>query len=335
MQPRRPHGQRAPPSLTTTCPISPAPPRPSHGLPLRMMPPPTPVPQNTPRIERYARPAPRVNSASVATWTSFSILTRVPMESDSAPASANEPSQSGRLRALVTIPLRLSTMPGEPTPTPSSSVVSTPAAVAAARTASAMASATFGGPPAVGVGTRSSPLTPPPSSTTTAWILVPPRSIPPLIEATLTRLAAGVEAARDRKRGCTPAAPRVGMPGGRSTGARRRRRRNEDRSGRGPGGRGLRPRRASDRAEEHVGAARWARGDGPRGDAYRRRARGDRGRGAVADRIQHRDRRNEREHPPHRGAPESRAGRAFRRSRVRRQRWQLRRARRGAARAVR
>ena len=71
MHPRRPHGHFRPSSRTTTWPISPAEPRPVHGLPSRMMPPPTPVPQNTPRIERYSFPAPSANSAFVATCTSL------------------------------------------------------------------------------------------------------------------------------------------------------------------------------------------------------------------------------------------------------------------------
>ena len=53
MQPRRPHGQRAPSILTTMWPISPAPPRPTHGLPSSIRPPPTPVPQNTPSSDLY------------------------------------------------------------------------------------------------------------------------------------------------------------------------------------------------------------------------------------------------------------------------------------------
>ena len=48
MHPRRPHGQRRPSSRTTTWPISRGDPRPVHGLPSSTMPPPTPVPQNTP-----------------------------------------------------------------------------------------------------------------------------------------------------------------------------------------------------------------------------------------------------------------------------------------------
>src|SRR4030081_1696023 len=101
MQPRRPHGQRAPLRRTTTWPISPAaaspehrlaggaepPPRPSHGLPSSTSPPPTPVPQNTPRIDRYSLPAPSSNSALVATWTSLPTATGAPHASDSASAS--------------------------------------------------------------------------------------------------------------------------------------------------------------------------------------------------------------------------------------------------------
>ena len=52
MHPLRPHGQRRPPILTTMWPISPAADRPIHGLPSSTMPPPTPVPQNTPSSER-------------------------------------------------------------------------------------------------------------------------------------------------------------------------------------------------------------------------------------------------------------------------------------------
>ena len=112
MQPLRPHVQRAPSRLTTTWPISPAAPRPIHGRPSRTMPPPTPVPQNTPSSERYGRPAPSSASASVATWTSLPRATRVPSALDSSSASGKLPSQSGRLRALVTVPCSPSTSPG-------------------------------------------------------------------------------------------------------------------------------------------------------------------------------------------------------------------------------
>jgi hypothetical protein len=179
MQPCRPQGHLWPPIITHTWPISAAAPRPSQERPFRMIPPPTPVPQKTPSSDRYSRPEPSANSASVATLTSLSIFTReVPSASFSDLPSANEPSQAGRLRALDTTPRRASMTPGEPTPTPSSSFVATPACSAEARTDSAIASATSWGPPLCGVGRRSCPWTSPSSSITTAWILVPPRSMP-------------------------------------------------------------------------------------------------------------------------------------------------------------
>src|ERR1700691_381699 len=177
MQPRRPHVQRAPSISTTTCPISPAPPRPVQGLPSRIRPPPTPVPQNTPSSELYGRPAPSLNSASVATCTSLPTATLQPSASASVLASGNVPSQPGRLRALVTSPPSI--VPGEPTPIPSSWAVSTCAALAASRSALSIAAATSAGPPLVGVARRAEPSTLRPSSTIAAWILVPPRSIPP------------------------------------------------------------------------------------------------------------------------------------------------------------
>jgi hypothetical protein len=67
--------------------------------------------------------------------------------------------------AVETTPVFSSASPGEPTPTPSSAAGSTPAAVAASRSASAICSATPAGPPSVGVGRRASPSTSPPAST--------------------------------------------------------------------------------------------------------------------------------------------------------------------------
>src|SRR5690242_13570939 len=179
MQPRLPHGQRAPPNLTTVCPISPAPPRPSHGLPFRIRPPPTPVPQNTPSTESYSRPAPSSNSASVATCTSLPTSTGVPSSLASAGPSSNDPSHPGRFRALETEPLASSTTPGDPTPTPLSASVCTPAPWQASRIAPVRAAATSAGPPADGVGCRLEPRTLLSLSTTIASILVPPRSMPP------------------------------------------------------------------------------------------------------------------------------------------------------------
>ena len=54
-----------------------------------------------------------------------------------------------------------------------------PAAAAASRRVSAIAAATSGGPPVCGVGRRAWPRTWLRPSTTTAWIFVPPRSMPP------------------------------------------------------------------------------------------------------------------------------------------------------------
>src|SRR4051794_4143116 len=179
MHPSRPQPQRSPPMRTTTWPISPATPRPVQGLPSSTIPPPTPVPQKTPSSEWYGRPAPSSNSASVATWTSLPRCARVPSASSRAAPRANSPSQSGRFRALVTVPALASTSPGEPTPTPASASVSTPAWCAASVIAAAIAAATSGGPPSIGVGWRAWPMTAWPGSTTTAWIFVPPRSMPP------------------------------------------------------------------------------------------------------------------------------------------------------------
>src|SRR5829696_2774454 len=179
MQPIRPHGHRRPSDFTTTWPISPAAPRPSHIWPSSTIPPPTPVPQKTPSSERYGLPAPSSNSAWVATLTSFESATGAASAASSFSPSGYVPSQSGRLRALVTVPSSSSTAPGEPTPTAVSPPGPTAASSLASRTAATMARATSAGPPVVGVGWREEPSTSCCSSTTTAWIFVPPRSMPP------------------------------------------------------------------------------------------------------------------------------------------------------------
>ena len=198
MQPLRPQGQLAPPRLTTMWPISPAAPRPSQGLPSRTSPPPTPVPQKTPIRLENSRPAPRWNSASVATCTSLPTRTSAPRAFFSALASGKLPSQPGRLRAPETTPVFSSASPGEPTPIPSSALDSTFACSAASRSAAAISSATSCGPPLVGVGRRDSPSTLPPASTIAVWIFVPPRSMPPrslpLVGLTLDSLLAGLRA---------------------------------------------------------------------------------------------------------------------------------------------
>src|SRR3954470_2257930 len=122
MQPRRPQPHLAPLMRTTMWPISPAVPRPFHGSPEKISPPPTPVPQNTPSRESYLRAAPISNSASVARSTSLPSATGVPNSSFSnALRRLNEPDQSERFIAPDTVPLESSTLPGEPTPTPSRS----------------------------------------------------------------------------------------------------------------------------------------------------------------------------------------------------------------------
>ena len=97
MQPRRPHGQRAPPSLTTMWPISAAAPRPSQGLPSRIRPPPTPVPHQTPSTVLSSLPAPRWNSPSTATWTSLPSLTGAPRSFESASARGNDAVPAGKV----------------------------------------------------------------------------------------------------------------------------------------------------------------------------------------------------------------------------------------------
>ena len=117
MQPRRPHVQRAPSISTTMCPISPAPPRPVQGLPSRIMPPPTPVPQNTPSSDSYGRPAPSLTSASVATCTSLPTRT-----SDPSAALSFRRAQTclpvGQVARTGDAPVAI--VPGEPTPIPPS-----------------------------------------------------------------------------------------------------------------------------------------------------------------------------------------------------------------------
>src|SRR5918992_249088 len=131
MQPRRPQVQWAPSSFTTTCPSSAAAPRPSQGLPLSTIPPPTPVPHHTPSSDLERRAAPRTYSALTPTVTSLSTYALVPASVFSpAPIGIGAPSP-GRLRAPVTMPRPESIAPGEPTPTPARSDISTPASAQA------------------------------------------------------------------------------------------------------------------------------------------------------------------------------------------------------------
>src|SRR4051794_26931202 len=172
------------------------------------MPPPTPVPQNTPRIVLYGLPAPSLNSASVATDTSLPSATGAPSAFCSSRASGKGASQSFRLPALDTVPRRASICPGDPTPTDASFDVSLPAASAASVRVAAISAATAGGPPVTGVGRRASPTTAPRPFTITAWIFVPPRSMPPrwVIQGAILT---GAVPSHPRAR---PHAPRDGRP---------------------------------------------------------------------------------------------------------------------------
>ncbi len=84
-------------------PISPAPPRPRQASPSSTTPPPTPVPQKTPSNDEKGRPAPRWNSAAVATCTSLPRRTSGPSSCFRVAASGNVPPSPGRLPARVTL----------------------------------------------------------------------------------------------------------------------------------------------------------------------------------------------------------------------------------------
>ena len=178
MQPRRPHGQRAPPISTTTWPISPAAPRPAQGLPSRMIPPPTPVPQKTPSSDANSRAAPSSNSASVATLTSLPIATgraervrqRAAEREAALPVGQVARARDGA-RRLVDHAGRADADADEV------ALDARGARPRASRRPSRRRRPA--GRPSVGVGTRASPSTSRSSPTTTAWIFVPPRSIPP------------------------------------------------------------------------------------------------------------------------------------------------------------
>src|SRR3954452_7756788 len=204
MQPLRPHGHSAPSFFTTMWPISAAAPRPFQGLPSSTMPPPTRVPQNTPSNDLNGLPAPSLNSASVATDTSLPIVTGAPPTALlSSRASGNASIQSDKLRALATVPRRVSISPGEPTPTDVRDDVWTPAAAAASSSAPAISAVIARGPPSTGVCLRASPATAPRPFRITAWILVPPRSMPPrplMPSAILTRNAARARLELPRER---------------------------------------------------------------------------------------------------------------------------------------
>ena len=154
MQPRRPHGQRAPSRLTTTWPISPAAPRPTHGWPSRTMPPPTPVPQNTPSSDAIRRAGAQQR---LGVGRHLDVVAerdaRAERLSTARRPSGKLPSQSGRLRALSRCPSAVVDVARRADPDAVELGGLTPAASAASRSAATIAAATSGGPPLVGVGT--------------------------------------------------------------------------------------------------------------------------------------------------------------------------------------
>ena len=180
MQPRRPHGQWAPPRLTTMWPISPAPPRPSHGLPSRISPPPTPVPQNTPehRLVRLAGAERELGLGRdldvVADHDLGAELLRQRLAELERAVPVGEVAGVGdRAGLLVDVTRRARPRPRparrsrRPPPWPR------PAAPAA------MCAATSAGPPSVGVGWRDWPSTSLLGVDDDRLDLGPPRSIPP------------------------------------------------------------------------------------------------------------------------------------------------------------
>ena len=229
-QPWRPQLQSRPPGFEQTWPISPAEPRPVRCRPSITMPPPTPVPQKTPRNESSPRPAPKRCSASTATLTSFPSFTGRPSSSARAGPSSKGESHPSMFATWSTVPVPASISPGAPMPIPASPIGSTPASSRAARRVSASSKATATGPPLRGVSRRALPSTVASPSVTTAWILVPPRSSPPFIRVTAA-IARPPRAASGSPARSTPAPcagpHRAAAPGGRtrarSSGSRSRR----------------------------------------------------------------------------------------------------------------
>ena len=118
MQPRRPHGQRAPSTFTTTWPISPAAPRPEPRLAVEHDPAADAGAPEDAEQRVVAAARAELASASVATWTSLPSATGVPRPRASCSASGKRPAQSGRLlRAGDRARVRRRPSPGEPTPT--------------------------------------------------------------------------------------------------------------------------------------------------------------------------------------------------------------------------
>ena len=179
MQPRRPHGHRAPPRSTTMWPISPAAPRPIQRLPSRIRPAADPGAPEDPedRLVRLAGAELELGVGGDVDVVGDPHRGAERVARASGP-SGKLPSQPGRLRASATSPVCSLESPGEPTPIPASESVCTPAASAASTSASAISRRRPAGRPRSASGVAPRPRPRRPGSTIAAWIFVPPRSMP-------------------------------------------------------------------------------------------------------------------------------------------------------------
>ena len=189
MQPVRPQVQRAPSIFTTTWPISAGRAAAHPGLAVEDDP--AAHAGAPPDSEQRPVAAPRAQR-ELAVDRHLHVVPERDRAAQRAPrarsASGNASSQSGRLRAPATMPASASTAPGEPTPTSRPARPSPrPPPRRPRACASTIFSTTAGGPALLGGGQlrlaerpcRAAP-------TTTAWILVPPRSMPPFMVMTLS-----------------------------------------------------------------------------------------------------------------------------------------------------
>ena len=182
MHPWRPQPQRSPPMRTTTWPISPA----------ALAAGPGPAVEHDPAADagapEHAEQRP-VRPAGAERELGVGRDLDVVAEAQARAERLLERRAEGELALPVGQVARArdgarrgSTSPGEPTPTPDSASVSTPASPAASVSAAAIAAATsWPGRRSTGVGWRAWPSTVLAASTTTAWIFVPPRSMPPRV----------------------------------------------------------------------------------------------------------------------------------------------------------
>ena len=173
-------------------------------------------------------PAPSRYSASVATSTSLPIRTGTPRSADSVGAERERALPAGDVAGVRDLAGRVvdRARRADARP-PAAGRARRRRTPAASRSVSAIATATAGGPPSRGVGVRALPRTAFRPSSTTAWILVPPRSMPPRSRARVVVMPGMLEDAPGRTPGARD------DPSGRWTRAPRRRSRARDRSGSG------------------------------------------------------------------------------------------------------